>query len=442
MYNQIQNPNPLSKSIAKVSSTRWVISGLMFLGILINYLDRVNISHTILLMSQDIGLTPTEQGLILSAFSWGYVLFMLPGGWLVDRVGPRVINALSCATWSVFTALTGLGNTFASLLFFRVLLGAAEAPIFPGNAKVVCTWFPIQERGRATAIFDVGSYVGGALAAPFVVFVMLAWGWRAAFYACSVVGVIWSLVWYYYYRSPDEHRRVLPGELKHIRGAERDPKTGSAHPRFNWFSLLSNRKILGMSFGFFCYNYLKNFYLTWFPSYLVAERGFTIIKVGIVSLIPPACAVLAELFAGSVTDKLIARGVSVTIARKIPLCVGLMLSSVVVGAAYAKSQTLVIVLLSLSYASLIAASASIWAIPGDIAPSKDLVGSIGGIQNTFSNIAGILAPIITGVLYSTTGSFVLPLIISGALTLLGALSYWFVVGELKPLPTQQAGNSA
>lgn len=402
---------------------RWKIGVLMFLGILINYLDRVNISHTILLMSQDIGLNPTEQGLILSAFSWGYVLFMLPGGWLVDRFGARTVNALSCAAWSVVTAAMGAANSFGALIGLRVLLGAAEAPIFPGNAKVVRIWFPIEERGRATALFDVGSYVGASIAAPFVVLIMLNWGWRSAFVACSVVGLVWSLIWYTYYRSPETEVSIS------TQGAEDTART----PKFNWFKLFSHRKIWGMSFGFFCYNYLKSFFLTWFPSYLVAERGFTILKVGMVSLIPPLCAVGAELLAGSFTDKLIKQGVSVTLARKIPLCIGLLLSTVIIGTAFVKSEVWVIALLSLSYASLISASASIWAIPGDVAPDTNLVGSIGGIQNTFSNIAGILAPVVTGYLYSTTGSFSIPIIISAVLCVLGALSYWFVVGELRPL---------
>src|SRR6201991_4341722 len=335
---------------------RWKIGFLMFLGILINYLDRVNISHTILLMSRDLILTPTQQGIVLSAFSWGYVLFMLPGGRLVDRFGPRAMSALSCATWSLFTGLIGVVSSFSGLVLLRVFLGVAEAPIFPGNAKVVRLWFPIEERGRATALFDVGSYVGASVAAPLVVFIMIGWGWRTAFLVCSIIGLAWSVVWYFYYRTPDE---VSTSTTSKSRATDI-----GGDLRISWLSLLSNRTIVGMSFGFFCYNYLKSFFLTWFPSYLVSERGFTFIKVGVFSLIPPLCAVFGELFAGVITDMLIKRGTSVTLARKLPLCIGLLLSTSVVGAAFVETQVWVMVLLSISYASLIAASASIWAIPG------------------------------------------------------------------------------
>lgn len=402
----------------------------MFLGVLINYLDRVNISHTILLMSQELHLSPTQQGVILSSFSWGYVLFMLPSGWLVDRYGSRIVCALSCIAWSVSTAMIGTANNFTSFVVCRLLLGATEAPIFPANAKVVRMWFPIQERGRATAIFDAGSYVGAAIAAPLVVSVMLVLGWRASFFTCAATGLLWSTVWYAYYRDPRSK-----GGMKHDSFTV-EKLTLSSEPalrKVTWSALFSSRKIWGMAFGFFCYNYLKSFFLTWFPSYLVEERGFTILKVGIYSFIPPLCAVLSELLAGVATDRLISRGMSVTLARKIPLCVGLIVSSAIIGTAYVDSELSIIALMSLSYASLIAASPSIWAIPGDVAPHAGLVGSIGGIQNTFSNLAGIIAPIITGAIFEGTGSFAIPLFISGILIVLGAASYWFVVGELEPI---------
>lgn len=411
----------------QLPSFRWKICVLMFFGILINYLDRVNISHTILMMSQEFGLSPMQQGIILSSFSWGYVLFMLPSGWLIDRFGPRIVSAVACAAWSVATAMLGIFGSFASFVACRLLLGAAEAPIFPANAKVVRTWFPLQERGRATAIFDVGSYVGAAASAPFVISVMMMWGWRVSFFACAATGLIWSAVWYIYYRNPNDNSSDNSAVVTDT------PIEESNLLQVSWPLLFSSRKIWGMAFGFFCYNYLKSFFLTWFPSYLVVERGFTIIKVGIYSLIPPLCAVLSELLAGAITDKLISRGVSVTLARKIPLCVGLIISSTIIGAAYIDSEASIIVLLSFSYAGLIAASASIWAIPGDVAPHVGLVGSIGSIQNTFSNIAGIIAPMITGAIYGATGSFAIPLFISGVLIFLGAASYWFLVGELEPI---------
>jgi ACS family glucarate transporter-like MFS transporter len=411
---------------------RWRVGILMFLGIVINYMDRVNISHAIVLIAEDMHLTPVQQGIIMSSFSWGYVFFMLMGGWLVDRFGPRVVNALSCVAWSVFTGMGALVNGYVPFLLSRFLLGAGEAPIFPGNASVVKRWFPLQERGKATALFDVGSYVGAAIVAPIIIYLMLKVGWRPSFLLFAAMGIVWSIVWYVSYRDPSQHPKVSAEERAFIQSKVEKQMDAGASGVSIWH-LMSYRKIWGMSLGFFSYNYLKNFFLTWFPSYLIAERGFSFMKVGIVALIPPMCAIIAELLVGHLTDVLINRGVRVTYARKIPLCLGMLLSSVIIFATFTESPVWTMFFLSLSYASVISASTGIWAIPGDVAPSPDTVGRIGGIQNTFSNIAGIVAPIITGALFGMTGSFTLPLIVSGVIAIIGALSYWFIVGELKPL---------
>lgn len=415
-----------------LTNTRWKIGILMFLGIVINYMDRVNISHAIILIAKEMHLSSIEQGIVLSLFSWGYVLFMPVGGWLVDKYGPRIMNAIACLAWSGFTILGAISGGYTTFLISRLLLGAGEAPIFPGNARVVKTWFPIQERGRATALFDVGSYVGAALVAPLIIYMMLRIGWRSSFIIFGIVGGLWSIAWYLYYREPEKHPGVSSEEIAYIEKGENIENKDAKH-NLSFWSLLKYRKIWGMALGFFCYNYIKNFFLTWFPSYLIAEKGFSFIKVGVVALIPPMCAIIAELLVGHLTDKLIERGVNVTIARKAPLCIGMLLSSVIILAAFTQSSLWTVVFLSLAYAAVISASTGIWAIPGDIAPSKNEVGRIGAIQNTFSNIAGIVAPIITGALFGITKSFVLPLVISGILAIIGALSYWFIVGELKPL---------
>lgn len=414
------------------TNIRWRIGILMFLGIVINYMDRVNISHAIVLIAEDMHLTPVQQGIIMSSFSWGYVFFMLMGGWLVDRFGPRIVNALSCVAWSTFTAMGALVNGYVPFLLSRFLLGAGEAPIFPGNASVVKRWFPVQERGKATALFDVGSYVGAAIVAPIIIYLMMKVGWRPSFLFFALMGIVWSIVWYISYRDPSQHSKVSAEERVYIR-IEGDKEGYVAGTNISIWHLMSYRKIWGMSLGFFSYNYLKNFFLTWFPSYLITERGFSFMKVGVVALIPPMCAIVAELLVGHLTDVLIKRGVRVTYARKVPLCLGMLLSSVIIFATFTESPVWTMFFLSLSYASVISASTGIWAIPGDVAPSHDTVGRIGGIQNTFSNIAGIVAPIITGALFGMTGSFELPLIVSGIIAIIGAFSYWFIVGELKPL---------
>lgn len=400
---------------------RWTLGMLMSSGILINYLDRVNISHALIPISEELNLSVAEQGIILSAFSWGYVVFMSIGGILVDRFGPIKMAAISASFWSIATAISGTASSYLSMLLARFSVGIGEAPIFPANARIVKDEFPLEERGRATALFDAGSYIGTALAAPIIVYVMLAFGWRVTFFACASIGLIWVYAWLtlapQLTKTTDKNSLLLGNRLS----------------RKEYFGLLRKKKILGASYGFFCYNYAKSFFLTWFPAYLVTERGFSFVTVGIVGMIPAIFAVIGELISGTFTDLMIRRGWSVTIARKLPLCLGLILSVSIVFTELIESQIAIISILSFSFAATIAASPSIWAIPGDIAPSPNFVGTIGGIQNTFSNIAGIVAPIITGLFVSFFDSFLPALVFSSMIALSGAISYWFIVGDLVPI---------
>lgn len=389
---------------------------MLFAAIAINYLDRVNISHTIILMADELSLSATQQGLLLSGFSIGYVIFMAIGGILSDRYGGRFIIGISCLLLSVSTIFIGFCNSFISLLILRILVGIFEAPVFPACAKIVANNFPPNEKSRATAFFDSGSYVGSAFAAPVIIFVMINYGWRYTFYASGFLGLVWFIVWF-------KKFSIKP-----------KPVDGFAVNNIELFrKLLKSRKMVGVCLGFFCYNYLKNFFLTWFPSYLAVEKQFSFLEVGIVSFIPPVVAIVSENITGYYIDKSIKKGIAVTYARKIPLCLGMILSSVIIVTLFTENIYLILLFVTLSYASLISASPSIWSIPSDISPNNGLVATVGGFQNTFSNLAGIIAPLFTGILIDSSGSFMLPIIFSGIIAILGAVSYWFVVGELKPI---------
>lgn len=416
----------------KRTNIRWGIGILMFLGMILNYFYRVNISFAIIVIAKEFNLSPFQQGIILSSFSWGYVIFMLAGGILIDKFGTRIILSAAAFFWSAFTVLAAASGGFLTLLGSRLLLGASESPISTGNAKNVRCWFPIQERGKATSLFDVGSYVGSAIAAPVVVFLIASMGWRAAFGFMSIFGFLWSMAWYAYYTEPEDHFSISKTELKYIQENDCDDDVNH-NSKISILDLLKVKQIRGMAFGFFCYNYLKNFFLTWFPSYLVLEKGFDLIQAGMYAFIPPISAVIGSLVAGHFTDVMIQKGVSVTVARKIPLCFGFLASTIIVLANFTQDPYIAVLLLTISYTAVISASTGIWGIPGDIAPNKNYVGRIGAVQNTFSNMAGIVAPIVTGGLYGMTNSFVIPLLLSGFLALAGAYSYWFTVGELKPL---------
>lgn len=419
------------------SRVRWGIVFLAFLGTAINYIDRANLSIAAPRIREDLGLDATAMGLILGAFFWTYAVFQLPSGWFVDRVGARLAYTIACAWWSVFTALTVFGRGMVSLFTFRLLLGVGEAPAYPCNAKVVSEWFPKSERAFATGIFDSGARAGGVLAFPLVTAIVASLGWKASFLITGGVGVVWALVWWLFYRHPTEHSWVSEAELAHIESDKPKPqeksKDASAEKPIKWRDLFRYRAIWGMMLGFFCLNSVAYFFITWFPTYLIAERGFTMLNVGIYGMIPGLFAIVAQWAGGLVSDALVRRGTSLTKARKIPLVGGMMMSSCIALAVFAPNAGWALALLSLSFGSVTFAAASVWSLPADVAPSPKHVASIGGIQNFAANVAGICISVLVGVVYQHTGTFIVPLLIVGGLAVLGAVAYLVVLGEIAPL---------
>lgn len=399
---------------------KWKLAIMMSVGIAISYVVRVNISHAIIPIAEEFKIGSVQQGLILSAFSWGYVALMFIGGLLVDKIGARKMSIISAVCWSFATIVSSIGFSWPMIFSSELCAGASEAPIFPANAKIVKYNYKENERGRATAIFDAGSYVGTAISAPIMMLMIVLFNWRIAFIVTALLGIIWVFFW----------KRFSKGII--------DTKNNSKEKTDfkEILSILKNKKIIGVCVGFFCYNYIKNFFLTWFPSYLVTERNFELLNVGLWGMIPSLGAVIGGISAGIITDKLITLNFSLTFARKLPLCIGMLLSSSIVLANFVTSDFVVLFLMTFSFAMAIAASPSIWAIPGDIAPRDDLIGTIGGIQNTFSNIAGIVAPIFTGYLVSVSGDFSLALVVTAAIAIVGALFYLFVVGKLERIKVQ------
>jgi len=421
---------------------------LAFLGTAINYVDRANLGVALPYVQKDLGLDSASMGAILGAFFWTYAVFQLPSGWFVDRVGPRIAYAAAVVWWSAFTAAGAVARSFGSLFAFRLLLGAGEAPAYPCNAKVVSEWFPRRERAFATSIFDSGARVGTALSLPIVTTLVSTVGWRASFVVTALLGIVWSVVWLRLYRHPRQHPGVSAAELALIEAdlapdvapdrpaataSERTPSGDEPSP-LRWRDLFRYRTVWGMMLGFFCLNFVIYFFITWFPTYLVRARGFTLLKLGFLGTIPALAAIPSGYLGGWVSDTLVRRGYSLTRARKIPIVSGMFVSASIALAVVVPSAAWALVLLSLSYSSLTFAAASVWSLPADVAPTSRHVASIGGIQNFASNLAGICISSFVGVMLGKTGGFVIPLLVAGGFSILGAVSYLVIVGEIGPLP--------
>jgi MFS transporter, ACS family, D-galactonate transporter len=424
-------------AMRKFKGVRWAVIGMAFLGTAINYIDRANLGVAEAIIREELGLSKGQMGLILSAFFFTYAFGQLPAGWIVDRLGARLTYTGACLWWSLFTAATALGNGFKSLFAFRLLLGIGEAGAYPANAKAASEWFPKKERALASSIFDSGSRIGTALSLPLISLVVHYLGWRWSFVISGLLGIAWATGWYLFYRTPDTHPWITPEELSYIKegGARIETKEGE---KARWRDLFRYRTIWGMALGFFCLSFVIYFYITWFPTYLREARGFSALQVGTLGMIPPLVAAVGGWCGGLLSDRLFRRGLSLTAARKIPICLGMAGSSVIWLAALAPDTSTAVALLALSYASLAFAAAGVWTLPSDVAPSAGSVGSVGGIQNCASNIAGIvLGPLMGYILDFTGNDYVLCLGIAAGVGLFGALVYLFVVGRIEPLPLRK-----
>lgn len=432
-------------STAKPTRVRFLIIALVFVITSLNYADRSTFSIAGASASDELGLGAIETGFILSAFAWAYAAAQIPGGLLLDRFGTRPVYIAAIGTWSIFTAIQGFAGfltgaaVVAQLFVLRFLVGLCEAPSFPGNARIVTAWFPARERGTASAIFNSAQYFSLVAFAPLMGWVVHTFGWRAVFFVMGGLGLMAMLAFAAFIRDPVRHKWANRAEIDLIREGgglvELDSQKGKrGDPTFTWNNvrqLLANRMMIGIYLGQYCINVLTYFFVTWFPIYLVKDRGFDILEAGFVAAVPALCGFVGGVAGGVVSDKILARTGSITLARKAPLLGGMLLASLIMAAAYVESRWGVILLMSLAFFGKGVASLG-WAVMSDVAPRK-LAGLAGGVFNTFGNAAGIVTPIVVGVLVASAGSFDTALVFVGAHCLLTIVAYFFIVQKLERL---------
>ena len=420
----------------KKTNVRYWMLSLVFVNVVINYLDRTNISVAATAMSKDLELTTVQLGYIFSAFGWTYAALQIPGGLIADRFGPRVLYAACLFTWSLATLCQGFAKGFGALFGFRLATGAFEAPSYPINNRIVTNWFPDNERASAIALYVSGQFIGLAFLTPVLATVQVSAGWRGLFFVTGLIGLLWGVVWYLFYRDPLKHPKVNQAELDYIEqgGGLPDPsKSGNDSKVWSWVNIkqvFSSRTLWGVYLAQFAVNGTLWFFLTWFPTYLVKYRGLDFIKSGYLASVPFLAACAGLLLSGFVSDRLVQRGTSVSAARKTPIIIGLLVSVSIVGANYTNDTALIIFFLALAFFGSGMALIS-WVFVSILSP-KHLIGLTGGVFNFMGNLASIIVPIAIGYLVQD-GDFKPALIFVGALGLVGACSYIFIVGKIERL---------
>ncbi len=415
------------------TNRRWRIAVLLGVGIFINYLDRVNLSVAHEALHKEFGISNEIFGYVLSAYVWTYAALQLPMGVLLDRFGVSRIGRISALLWSLASfasaAATGINTFFAS----RLLLGVGEAPTFPASAKAVGMWFPRSERSLATAAFDGASKFASAIGVPLIGLLIIHIGWRLSFAATGIISLLYFFAFYFLYKDPSDDPKLSRSEWRHI-SRDRESAGASFGAGAPLTFLLRQRKVLGLTLGFFAYNYCFYLFLTWLPSYFSGVFHVDLLHSALFTSVPWFFATFTDLLIGGwLVDALVQRGYRETLVRQTVLVGGTAFGLAIVGVVFSHSLMAAVFWISVSLGGLAAAAPVGWSIPALIAP-RNSVGRVGGILNTGNQIAGIIAPIATGYFAGPTNSFGRAFAAAAMILVIGICGYIFLLGRIEQIP--------
>jgi MFS transporter, ACS family, glucarate transporter len=431
-------------SDTKQTHVRYLIICVLFIVSCTSYGDRVALSIAGTGMSKDIGMDALKMGYLFSAFSWAYVIGQLPSGGLLDRFGSKKVYGIAIVLFSVSALLIGFAGylpaaaAFTAIFILRLCSGLAQSPVFPGNGRIVASWFPATERGRASAIFNASQYFALMIFAPILGWISHVSGWRSCFWFIGGLGFVLVFVWFNTVYDVKNHPRISNAEIECIEqggglvNAGSGTKGNAKSSVLTWAAvkeLLSHRMLVGIYLGQYCVTTLTWFFLTWFPVYLAQARHMSIVKVGFAAALPALCGGVGGVLGGVVSDRILRAGHSLTFARKLPIVAGMALSVTMIGCNYAKAQDVMLLLMSLAFFGKGFGSLG-WSVVSDTSP-KGMVGLNGALFNLIGNMAGITTPIIIGYMVKKTGSFNDVLIFVGGTAIMAIVSYLPLVGEIK-----------
>lgn len=402
-----------------------VVLTLLVLGGAVAYIDRATLSVANPSVRQELGLSTADMGMLLSAFLWAYAICQIPVGGLVDRLGARLALGTGLAMWSLAQMLGGLVSGFGLFVGARVLLGIGESPQFLTATRVSREWFNVKDRGLATGIYNSSAPIGTAISVPVLTALMLAIGWRWMFVVMGLAGLFVSALWFAFYRgpaemtlSPEDHAYLIAGDE-----VSRDSRIDFAE----WKFLFRFRSIWGLLLGHFGEIYMLWLFYSWLPGYLEIERHMSVRTTGMVAAIPFLCGALGGFVGGWCADWLMHAGFSAVDSRRWPMTLSLILVALcTVGAAYAETNVTAVALISISLFLNNVASSNVLSMAAVSAPKK-LTGSVAGISGAAGYIGGALAPMVTGFVVQSTGSFVPALLIGSVIAVFCAIAFFVMI---------------
>jgi MFS transporter, ACS family, D-galactonate transporter len=422
-------------SPARPPRRRWRIAWLLGAGVLVNYFDRVNLSVSHAALYTAFGISNVTFGYLSGAYNWTYAACQLPIGVILDRFGVKRVGRISSFIWSVASFAAAISTSVGALFGARFLLGVGEAPTFPASAKAVGRWFPPNERGTATALFDGAAKFASAIGVPALGIILLSVGWRWSFALTGIISLTYFALFCAIYRDPDDDPLLTPEERLHIlEGVE--PAKLKEHETTQSSSLgylLRQKKVLGLAIGFGSYNYVFYLLLTWLPSYLSSALHIDLLHSFLYTGVPWLIATIMDFLGGGIADALIQRGYDANKVRKTIMILGMMGGLGILGAAFAHTATQALFWISVSIGGLSAMAPVGWSVPSLIAP-RGSTGTVGGIMNLSNQISGISAPIITGYVVSITQSYFWAFAVAAIYLLIGIACYIFLLQKIEAVP--------
>jgi MFS transporter, ACS family, glucarate transporter len=408
--------------------SRHRVLGMLFLVSIITYMDRIAISAAAPRISEDLGLSTAQMGMVFSAFVFAYGLFEIPGGWMGDRFGPRLILTRVVVWWSIFTALTGAVRSYFLLLVCRFLFGAGEAGAYPNCAAVISRWFPFAERAKAQGIVWTASRLGAAIAPLTVIPLQMALGWRPVFFIFGAVGFVWAAAWYFWFRDyPRDKSGVSAAELAEIGDPGR-----VAHANLGFRRALSSGNLWAVLLMYHTYCYAAYWFFSWMPTYLVKAKGIEAFAA--YAAVPYLMGAFANLAGGWTSDRMV-KAIGLKWGRRMVGLVAMgaagvfMLVSLVI-----QNQTLSMLALALSFAASDFMLPNCWAVCMDI--GKRYAGTVSGSMNMAGQMGSTIAAAAYGGLVGKYGWDV-PLIGLAVLSLVSAL-LWLVIDPTRQLVREEA----
>jgi ACS family D-galactonate transporter-like MFS transporter len=413
-------PQATEKKAARHLQRVVILLGISFF---INYLDRGSLSIAAPLLKDELHLSASQLGILLSAFFWTYASFQLIAGWLVDRFEVSLVMAAGFFLWSAATTVTGALHGFVFLLAARLVLGIGESVSFPACSKILARHFPEEKRGFANSVMVFGFATGPAFSMFLGGMAMARFGWRPFFVVVGLVSLLWLGPWLVW------RPRV---EVAHAERQFAIPRTQE---------ILRHRSAWGTFAGLFCVNYLSYFLLTWMPFFLVHERHFSLAQMAKIAGSCYLAAALVALYCGRLSDRLIVKGISPTVVRKGFTGAGMACAAVVLMGCVADRPALSIVMLVAATASYGVSASNVWAITQTLA-GPAATGRWTGLQNFMGNFAGMIAPALTGFVVDRTGHFFWAFAITAGACLLGVVSWILIIGPVKPVEWNQTRQAA